>query len=90
MSWLLTACNQNDETFRSWVAVYLDRDSQCPYLLHGETTFHLTPCYNIKSPYLISGETTFNNQTGPILAHNYLLIYNNIYVKYGSNLIRTF
>ena len=78
----------NDEPFRSWVLVYLDRDSHCPYLLPGETTFRLTPCY--KSTYLLSGETTFNNQTGPILAHNYPLIYINLHVKYGSNLIKAF
>ena len=31
-----------------------------------------------------------NNQTRPILAHNYPLIYINLHVKYGSNLIQTF
>ena len=31
-----------------------------------------------------------NNQTGPILVHIYPLIYINLHVKYGSNLIRTF
>ena len=31
-----------------------------------------------------------NNQTRPILAHNYPLIYINLHVQYGSNLIRTF
>ena len=31
----------------------------------------------------------FNNQTGPILFHIYPLIYTNLYVRYGSNLIRT-
>ena len=32
----------------------------------------------------------FNNQTGSILVHIYPLIYINLDVKYGSNLIRTF
>ena len=30
------------------------------------------------------------NQTGPILVHIYPLIYINLHVKYGINLIRTF
>ena len=32
----------------------------------------------------------FNNQTGPILVHIYPLFNNNLYVKYRSNLIRTY
>ena len=36
----------------------LDIDSHCPYLLSGETTFHLTSCSN--SLYLLFGETTFH------------------------------
>ena len=31
----------------------------------------------------------FNNQTGRILVHIYPLIYINLHVKYGSNLITT-
>ena len=31
-----------------------------------------------------------NNQIGPILVHIYPLFNNNLYVKYRSNLIRTF
>ena len=38
----------------------------------------------------IWGGGGFNNQTGPILVHIYPLIYINLHVKYGSNLIRTF
>ena len=34
------------------------------------------------------GEKGFNNQTGPILVHIYSLIYINLHVKYGSNVIR--
>ena len=32
---VVNSLQSNDEAFRSWVLVYLDRDSQCPYLIPG-------------------------------------------------------
>ena len=36
------------------------------------------------------GARGLKNQTGPILVHIYPLLYINLHVKHGSNLIRTF
>ena len=44
----------------------------------------------IWGPRWRGGGGGFNNQTGPILVHIHPLIYINLQVKYGSNLIRTF
>ena len=47
------------ETNTTICVIYiLDIDSQCPYLLSGETTFQLTSCYDSLHVYLQFGETT--------------------------------
>ena len=47
-------------------------------------------CENINIFGYLEGGGGFNNQTGSILVHIYPLMYINLHVKYGSNLIRTF
>ena len=47
-------------------------------------------CENINIFGYLGPGGGFNNQTGPILVHIYPLLYVNLYVKYGRNLIRTF
>ena len=58
--------------------------------------FFIYMCHNVNKITSLAiwgpgeGGGGFNNQTGPILVHIYPLIYINLHVKYGSNLIRTF
>ena len=47
-------------------------------------------CENINILAIWGQGEGFNNQTWPILVHIYSLFNNNLYVKYRSNLIRTF